>query len=52
MFAYINSFKYRRYYFFNTRNNRFKNMDRRVDGNNEWRDLEKNKKLDLSSNWK
>jgi len=35
MFAYVNSFKDRRYYFFNMRNYRFKNMDTRVEGNNE-----------------
>ncbi|XP_045793040.1 NAC domain-containing protein 1-like [Trifolium pratense] len=46
-----NSFKDRKYYFFDIRNRRFQNMDTRVAGNGEWRTVEKNKELVLPSNY-
>ncbi|KAK2443771.1 NAC domain-containing protein [Trifolium repens] len=46
-----NSFKDKKYYFFDIRNRRFLNMDTRVAGNGEWRTVEKNKQFALPSNY-
>ncbi|XP_058742124.1 NAC transcription factor 47-like [Vicia villosa] len=45
-----NSFRDRKYYFFDIKNHRFENMDRRQVGNGEWRSMEKNKEVSLPNN--